>query len=152
MPFFTTRWMYWTVYGSFDKIERASMDGTSRSVLHSTGLADPFALTLDYATQTLYWMDYSLDNLESSRADGSNRKLVTRVNVQCPYGVAFFNQKLYWGDACHHVIYSTHVNSPNSVSRLSSTENDPYKIRVISPESQPIITGIAMLIGMSDMH
>ena len=136
--------MYWTVIGSFDKIERASMDGTSRTVLHSTGLAEPYGLTLDYASQTLYWIDYTLDILESSNADGTNRKILTRNSVVCPYGLTFFDKKLYWGDACHHVIYSTHANSPNSVSTVLHTGNDPYSNQVVSPERQPI-TGIYSL-------
>lgn len=131
--------MYWTDYGTLDKIERASMDGTSRTVLHSTGLSTPYGLTLDYNTQTLYWIDYTLNKLESSRTDGSNRILLTRVNVQCPYGITFFDQKLYWGDWCQHKIYSTFLTSPNSVSSVISTGSAPYRIQVISEERQPII-------------
>ena len=134
----TCRWMYWTDYGSLDKIERASMDGKSRTVLHSTGLSTPYGLTLDFDTQTLYWTDYTLDTLESSNADGTNRRLLTRLNIQCPYGLTFFDQKLYWGDWCQHVIYSTFVNSPNSASVLISTGSDPYRMHVISEERQPI--------------
>ena len=130
--------MYWTDYGTVDRIERASMDGKSRTVLHNTGLSAPYGLTLDYATQTLYWIDYTLDTLESSNADGTNRRLLTRVNIQCPYGLTFFDNKLYWGDLCQHVIYSAFVNSPNSASVIVSTGNDPYRIHVVSEESQPI--------------
>ena len=61
--------MYWT------DTERASMDGTSREVLHNTNLVWPTALTLDYDTQTLYWLDASLDKLETSHVNGSNRRL-----------------------------------------------------------------------------
>ncbi len=130
--------MYWTDYGTIDKIERASMDGTSRTVLHSTGLSAPYGLTLDYNTQTLYWVDYTLDNLESSNADGTNRRLLTRVNIQCPYGITFFDRKLFWGDLCQHVIYSTPVDTPNDVSTVISTLDDPYCIHVISEDRQPI--------------
>lgn len=132
------RWMYWTDYGTFDRIERASMDGTSRTVLHNTDLSAPYGLTLDYDTQTLYWADYTLDKIESSNADGTNRMLLTRVSVQCPWGITFFDQKLYWSDHCQHVIYTTFVNAPNSVSTLVSTSNDVFRLNVISEERQPI--------------
>ena len=46
-----------------DTIERASMDGTSRTVLHSTGLASAYGLTLDYDSQTLYWTDRHLNRM-----------------------------------------------------------------------------------------
>ena len=129
--------MYWTDYGTVDKIERASMDGTSRTVLHSTSLRTPYGITLDYDTQTLYWIDYTLDRLESSSVDGRNRRLLTTVNIRCPYGITFYDQKLYWGDWCQHVIYTISVNSPNSVSTVISTGSNPYRIHVISEERQP---------------
>lgn len=132
------RWLYWTDVSAYDKIERASLDGTSRTVLHDTGLSSPYGLTLDYDTQTLYWVDYSLDNLETSNADGTNRRVLTKVNVACPYRITFFDQKLYWGDLCHHVIYSTHINSPLSVSTVIATGSDPYCMHMISEERQPI--------------
>lgn len=131
--------MYWTAYGNYeDQIERASMDGTSREVLHSTNLLNPLGLTMDYDSQTLYWIDSSLDKLESSSADGSNRRLVTRVNVICPLGITFFDRKLFWGDTCHRVIYSTHINSPNTVNSIVSTGNNIHQIRVIAEQSQPV--------------
>ena len=134
------RWMYWTDYGSSPKIERASMDGTSRSVLHNTSLNRPYGLTLDYDTQTLYWIDHTFDSLESSNADGSNRRLLTRTNIQCPYGLTFFDERLFWGDLCQHTIYTTNINSPSSVSAVLSTINDPYRIHVISEERQPVLS------------
>ena len=131
--------MYWTDYGSVDKIERASMDGTSRTVLHSTSLSAPYGLALDYYSQTLYWTDYTLDKLEASDVDGTNRRLLTRVNVFCPYDLSYFDGQLYWGDFCNHVIYTTSTDSPNSVSTLVSTSSsDPYRLQVISKEGQPI--------------
>ncbi len=114
------------------------MDGTSRTVLHSTGLTLPYGITLDYSSQTLFWIDYTLDNLEASNVDGTNRRILTRVNVVCPYGLTFFNKKLYWGDLCNHVIYSTSIDSPNSVSTVVSVGNDPYRLRVISQDAQII--------------
>lgn len=132
-----SRWIYWVNSGT-PQIERASLDGTSRTVLHSTGLISPHGLTIDYDTQTLYWTDYSLDNLESSHVNGTGRRVLTKVNVACPYSITFFDNKLYWGDTCYRVIYSTHINSPLSVTTLSSTGNNPYRIRVISEKRQPI--------------
>ena len=113
------------------------MDGTSRISLHTTELSAPYGLTIDYDTQTLYWVDYTLDKLESSSTDGTNRTIVTRASVQCPWGITFFENKLYWGDICRHVIYSTSVKMPNNVSSLISTSNDPYRLHVISKNRQP---------------
>ena len=70
------RWFYWTDYGS-DTIKRASMDGNSRMVLHSTDLRDTYAITIDYDNQLLYWADYTLNRIERSNVDGSNSMILT---------------------------------------------------------------------------
>ena len=57
------------------------MDGHFRSVIHNTDLTWPNALTLDYDTQTLYWMDAYLDRLESSNVNGLNRRLLSRAYI-----------------------------------------------------------------------
>ena len=131
--------MYWTDYGTVVRIERASMDGSSRTSLHTTELSRPYGLTIDYDTQTLYWVDYTLDKLESSNTDGTNRTVVTRVNVQCPWGITFFERKLYWSDICQHVIYSTSLDTLTDVNTLISTGNDAYRLHVISGDRQPLL-------------
>ena len=57
--------MYWTDAGR-DVIERATMDGNSRMILHSSGLTNALGITLDYDNQVLYWVDRSLKRIESS--------------------------------------------------------------------------------------
>ena len=114
------------------------MDSTSRSVLHNTDLSATIGLTLDYTSQTLYWIDQRLDRLESSSTDGTNRRLLTTVSIQCPYGITVFDQKLYWTDTCQNDIFSTFLSAPNGVSSLVDTGNVPYHIEVISEEKQPI--------------
>jgi len=136
-PISIHRWMYWTDIGSPARIERASMAGVSRTVLHNTNLALPYALTIDYGTQTLYWADYSLDKLESSSADGSNRRLLTTRNIQSPYAMAYYDGKLYWTDFSLNGIYSTLLSSPSSVTTLYTSSYDTYGICVIAEETQP---------------
>ena len=59
-PLHCIRMMYWTCWGDEARIERAVMDGSDRSVIHNTSLVWPNAITLDIATQTLYWADAML--------------------------------------------------------------------------------------------
>lgn len=136
--FYVYRWLYWTDVNT-DTIERISMDGTSRTVLHSTGLSRTFGITLDYVTQTLYWIDYDTDTIESSTTDGSNRRLLTRVSSSCPYDLTIFDQKLYWTDHCHRAIFSTVVNQLNGGNRILYTGNYPYRLHVVTQDRQPIL-------------
>ena len=134
----TYRWLYWTDYGTVNKIEKASMDGTSRAVVINTGLSLPYGLTMDYDSQTLYWIDDGVNRLESSNTDGSNRMLLTTLNIQSPYGITYFAGKLYWTDVSRDAIMSTFLDSPNSVSTIITTaSNNPYRIKVVSEQRQP---------------
>lgn len=120
-----------------DRIERASMDGTSRTVLHSTGLSTVYGLTLDYDTQILYWADYSNNRIESSFTNGSNRVLITATSITDPFGITFYDGKLYWTDWALNGIYTLTLNTPSVVSRVISTGADPYGIHVVTKERQP---------------
>ena len=131
---FSDRWLYWSDTGS-RRIERASMDGSSQTALHTANLRTPYALTIDYATQTLYWADYALNKLESSNTDGSNRRLLT-TNIRDPFAMTFFEGTLYWSDYSYNGIYSTLSSSPSRVTSLLSIGSDPYGIQVIDKDLQ----------------
>lgn len=137
------RLLYWTDVGT-DRIERASMDGTERTILHSTGLSTVYGLTLDYENQILYWADYSNNRIERSFTNGSNRIVVTSSGITDPFGITFYDGKLYWTDWSTNSIHTLTVTSPNSVSQLVSVANDPFGIHVVTKERQPegIITSI----------
>ena len=132
-----TRWLYWTDYGTVAKIQRASMDGHSRSVLHDTSLTTPYALTIDYENQILYWADYTLDKLEKSNVDGSNRLVVTTSSITSPYSLTFYEGRLYWTDLSFARIYTTLANF-SSVSTLSSQGQAMYGIQAVAENRQKI--------------
>ena len=114
------------------------MDGTSRKVLHNSNIVYPYALTLDYGTQTLYWADYSLDVMESSYVDGTNRVQLLGVTIQTPLYLTIFAGRLYWSDTSLNVLLSTPVRSPANVTTLTSyLSNDPYGVQVVSEGRQP---------------
>ena len=130
--------MYWTDWGSPAKIERASMDGSSRTVLHNTSLVWPNALTLDYDTQTLYWMDAFLNKLESSGLDGSNRRLLSTFNIHHPFGVDIYRGRLYWTDWLADGILTAPINQLTDVSVVfGNLRLDPQGIKVVCQEKQP---------------
>lgn len=52
------------------KIERASLDGTEREVLFTTGLIRPVALVVDNSLGKLFWVDADLKRIESCDLSG----------------------------------------------------------------------------------
>ena len=112
------------------------MDGSSKTVLHDTSLSLPYGLTMDYDSQILYWADYSLNKIEKSNADGTNRAVVTTSNVRDPYSITFYNNRLYWTDLYYNRVLTTSVSSP-SVSYLTTSQGDMYAIQAVTDERQP---------------
>lgn len=68
---FFHRYMYFTtVQDRSAKIEGASLDGTERESLFTTGLIRPVALALDNKLGKLFWVDADLKRIESSDLSG----------------------------------------------------------------------------------
>ncbi len=112
------------------------MDGTARTILHDTSLSTPYGLTLDYDTQILYWADYTLNKIEKSNVDGSNRQLVTTSLVNNPYSITFFNGRLYWTDVAYDRILTV-SNTSSTTSFLTATIGGMYGITAVTEERQP---------------
>lgn len=127
------RLLYWTDTGT-DRIEIASMDGTSRTVLHSTGLSTVYGLTIDYDNQILYWIDS--DQIEKSSTDGSNRAVISSSGITNPFAITFYDGKLYWTDLSNDAIYTLTVTLP-TVSQVIRINSDSYDIRIVTKERQP---------------
>ena len=130
--------MYWTDVGT-DRIEKATMDGNSRTIIHSSSLSNALGLTLDYQSQTLYWSDYSYNRIETSDVNGLNRRTIVS-NLRDPWGITFYAGVLYWTDIYFDRIYSYSVTS-SSASVLQVTGSfgsNPYGLRVVSINNQPL--------------
>ncbi|XP_078453259.1 low-density lipoprotein receptor-related protein 6-like [Lampetra planeri] len=91
-------YMYFTnMQDRLPRIERASLDGTEREVLFSTGLGRPVALAIDNKLGRLFWADSELKRIESSDLSGANRQLLQDSLLQ-PLGLTVLGQYLYWID------------------------------------------------------
>ena len=114
------------------------MDGRSRMVLHNTGLADTYAITMDYENQILYWADFTLNKIESSNVDGSNRRTLT-TSLRDPFSMAYYNGRLYWGDNSFNRVYNGPVESLGSGTAIGGgVSYDVYGIHIVSRETQPL--------------
>ena len=132
------RHIFWVDWGT-DIIERASMDGSDRKVIVSSSLLSPVSLTLDYSSQTLYWIDRD-GTLESSLTDGTGRTLLLSANTVLfnTLGMAYYSNRLFWTERKKDAVYSSPVNDLHSYSLLiSSLSYEPYQLQVVHPFSQP---------------
>lgn len=153
------RYIFWTDWGEHPKIERASMDGENRTVLHSIHIKWPNALTIDLPTKTIYWADAKLHVIESSDYNGQNRRPVLTSGVLHPFGMTVFEDKLYWSDWNTLAIISTGKDVSRNLSevedgisaqeeQLTQNQTDVYSnlfypmdLRVVHPVLQPAYHG-----------
>lgn len=91
--------MYWTDWGVNPKIEKAEMDGSGRQSIVTGNLAWPNGLTIDQATNRLYWVDAKLDTIEMTDLNGASRQvLLSSADQIHPFGLALYESVLYWTD------------------------------------------------------
>ena len=92
--------MYWTNAGSWDRIQRADIDGSNVEDLVSTGLVDPVDVALDLAEGKMYWTDHGTDKIQRANLDGSQVEDLVTTGLSRPRGIALdlAAGKMYWID------------------------------------------------------
>ena len=125
--------MYWTDWGVVPKIEKAGMDGSARQTIVTGNLGWPNGLTIDQATKRLFWADAKLDKIEVSDVNGRNRQLIMSsvANIH-PYGLAVYQDMLYWTDWNTKSISRYNLSSGNQDIVVSGLEK-PMDIHVFDP-------------------
>ncbi len=112
--------MYWTDWGEHAKIEKMSMDGdlSTRTVLHSLNGSWPNGLSIDFTISRIFWTDAKLRVIESSRLDGSDRRIVLRLPNQHPFSISVFEDYIYWSDWTNEGI--------NKANKFTGADRGPY--------------------------
>lgn len=67
--------MYWVEWGANSRILTAGMDGKNISTVIAENIEWPNSLSIDYANDRLYWIDSKLKLIETSRLDGTDRRV-----------------------------------------------------------------------------
>ena len=97
--------LFWTDWGSNPHIGSAGMDGSRQTKIISTNIIWPNGLVVDDTIQRIFWTDAKLNRIESSRIDGTDRKILP-VKVSHPYAVEVFENMIYWCDPIEHKVLS----------------------------------------------
>ena len=133
------RLMYWSDTGTNKRIERASMDGSDRRVLHNTGLTSPNAITIDYQTQRIYWLD-APSHIEYSNSDGTGRFTLRYHFSGFSSNYKFITldgDLVFWTNNFHKTIHVTHKVSSTAVNSVYTNPRDIiYGIEAVSPYRQ----------------
>ena len=134
--------MYWSDWGEPAKIERASMDGSNREVLHDTDLRWPNGLAIDYELQRLYWVEAYYDKVEFSNVDGSRRETLLDLDSgSYPFTITISGDQVYWAEWSSATIYRTHKEFATSVLPVLTVPHYLHTtsgIEVVHPNRQHI--------------
>eukprot|EP00062_Callorhinchus_milii_P008174 gi/632950593/ref/XP_007890808.1/ PREDICTED: low-density lipoprotein receptor-related protein 1-like isoform X2 [Callorhinchus milii] len=130
--------IYWSDFGEPAKIEKAGMNGVNRHVLVTTDIQRPNGIALDLVNGRLYWVDSKLHTLSSIELNGYNRRTLLQSHefLAHPYGVAIFEDHIFWTDGQNKAIYSTNKFTGNLRSLASKLE-EPQDLIVYHELIQP---------------
>uniref|UniRef100_A0AAR2L875 Low density lipoprotein receptor-related protein 5 n=1 Tax=Pygocentrus nattereri TaxID=42514 RepID=A0AAR2L875_PYGNA len=113
------------------KIEGASLDGTERESLFTTGLIRPVALALDNKLGKLFWADADLKRIESSDLSGANRIVLQDSNILQPIGLTVLGDHLYWIDKLQQTIERVDKRSGEKRTRIQGRIQYPTGIHAV---------------------
>uniref|UniRef100_A0A3B4FXS2 Low-density lipoprotein receptor-related protein 2 n=1 Tax=Pundamilia nyererei TaxID=303518 RepID=A0A3B4FXS2_9CICH len=130
-------YLYWTDWGSPAKIERATLGGSFRTVIISTGLTSPNGLSIDYEERMLYWVDVS-DKIERSTLTGENREVIMQ-GLSYPFGMTVYKQDIFWTDWTERGVFRASKNDGSGFTVLAQNlEYLPKDIHVHAESKQEI--------------
>lgn len=121
---------------SIGSIERAWMDGNNQTSFVNVDVHWPISLTLDFFTRRLYWSDVFNDKIECIDLDGNNRQVI-KASTLYPYGIAIYNDLLFWTetDAMEGLVKS--YNLVNKSVEILGIENPTlFTLKVYNSEAQ----------------
>lgn len=134
-----SRFIFWSDWGKYPRIERANMDGSGRRAIVTSKLYWPNGLTLDLIRERLYYADAHLDFIESCDYDGGNRVqlLANTLAMHHAHSLSFFEDNVFWVDRGHRQLMRTSRFKPMNVTSLNGLSSRALTVKVAHALLQP---------------
>ena len=136
----TLYWTEWSTRSTTVRINKASMDGSGRQILHQTDMQQPYGIAVDIDAQVIYWTDVELKRIEASNVDGSNRRVIldSQAGVDRPYALSLHGDMLYISDWNRRILATNKSGDQpvHTVSNTFCTYVSTFGIRVVAEENQ----------------
>uniref|UniRef100_W4VRI0 Putative yolkless n=1 Tax=Corethrella appendiculata TaxID=1370023 RepID=W4VRI0_9DIPT len=100
--------LFWSDWGELPMIGKSQMDGSNFDSLITKDIHWPNGLALDWPNDRIYWVDAKTAIIESAKTDGTDRRVVLKEMIKHPFGLAVFEDKLYWSDWETNSVQSCH--------------------------------------------
>ncbi|KFU94504.1 Pro-epidermal growth factor [Chaetura pelagica] len=129
--------LFWTDMGVNPRIDSSSLEGIDRQVIASTGLVWPSGIALDYLADKVYWCDAKQSLVESANLDGSGRRILAQNDVGHPFGVAVFEDHLWFSDWARPSLMRLDKKTGQNRVRLRGSMLRPSSMVVVHPLAKP---------------
>eukprot|EP00105_Crassostrea_gigas_P034183 XP_019918331.1 PREDICTED: low-density lipoprotein receptor-related protein 5-like [Crassostrea gigas] len=130
------RLMFFSDNGPNRRIEKASLDGQDRVIIAYKGLYQVISLTVDTANKKLYWADLLRHTIEGSSYDGSNRRVIRRMNLWYVTGVAYHQNLLHAVSIEPGRMFALDITSGSMCYSRTLEQIQPLAIAVYDTESE----------------
>ncbi|KAF2366808.1 EGF-like calcium-binding domain [Trinorchestia longiramus] len=139
-------YLYWSDWGEKAHIGKAGMDGSNPHVLFNGTLGWPNALTIDYASHTLFWADANKDYIAMADLDANNFKYILskrspQAYVQHIFALTVFEDWLYWTDWKEKSVLKAHKFTGANITKVYRAINRPMDIHIYHPLRQMPLPG-----------
>ncbi|XP_064102114.1 low-density lipoprotein receptor-related protein 2-like [Macrobrachium nipponense] len=130
-------------YSEWDRpanISRTFLDGTNIMVFRNVLLGWPNGLSVDYATDRIYWCDALLDHVQHANLDGTDVKTISSQSIRHPFSLVIFDDWLYVTDWRRDAILKMNKTdgSQEKIVAQVAESNRLYGIRIYSRRAQVI--------------
>jgi len=127
------QYIYWADWGSEPKIERANLMGEERTtILSHEHVKWTSSIAVDPTIERIFWVDMSSHRICSSDIHGKDKREIVS-GLTSPYGVAVFEDYVYWTDLHLKKLFKADKFKGSNVKQFGSYLYQPMDIRVFHP-------------------
>lgn len=120
------------------RIEKAFLDGQNRVSIVYKGLSKVSSLTVDTANNKLYWADSSRLTLEGCNYDGSNRRVIRRLNDVLVSGLTYHQNILHAVSSSTNLMFGVNTTSGYLLYSRKLPTLQPFAITLY--DNEPPVT------------
>ncbi|XP_060590385.1 low-density lipoprotein receptor-related protein 1-like isoform X5 [Ruditapes philippinarum] len=130
--------IYWTNWNNEKpRIQRSNLTGEHPEDVIIKDILTPNGLTIDHKAKKLYWSDARLDKIERCDMDGSNRYVIITSIPQHSFGLAVYDNYLFWTDwMLRAVIRANKYDGTGIVWLRKNLERQPMGIIAVAEDSE----------------
>lgn len=123
-----------------EAIERIGIDGRGRETIRSSLGPCVDAMTIDFSSFTLFWLDRCSFTLESIRMDGvrTSSSILIVLSSLSSVGISVFGDFIVWSDSFNGNVRGVNRTVGNAVIEVSQTMVTIFGgVEVVHPDKQP---------------